>query len=155
MSKLKPNPQTFTHPLLGPFTGLNSPGTPQTTQFRSIPFASIPTRFRQSTLLTAIPSSHNRNFTPYGTACPSPPQLDQIEASGGLLPGEIEKKLDEESYLNLTISVPRNALSDEGRGERLPVMVYVHGGGFTVGSAHVSALHGESCFTNHYRYFET
>jgi carboxylesterase type B len=134
--------QTFTHPVLGPLTGLTNPSTPHTTHFRSIPFALIPARFRQSTLLTYIPSSHRRDFTKYGAACPSPPQTDQIEASGGLLPGEEEKKFDEAMCLNLTIGTPRNALSDVGR--KLPVMVYVHGGGFAVGSAHISALHGKS-----------
>lgn len=140
-----PQTQIFTHPLLGPLTGLSNPSTPHTTQFRSIPFASIPARFRQSTLLTHIPSSHSRNFTAYGTACPSPPQTDQIEASGGLLPGEEEKEFDEETCLNLTISAPKDALGDVER--KLPVMVYVHGGGFTVGSAHVSALHGKFPFS--------
>ncbi len=133
--------QTFTHPLLGDLTGLTSPSTPHTIHFRSIPFALIPARFRQSTLINHIPSSHNRDFTKYGTACPSPPQMDQTEASGGPLPGEEAKKFDEETCLNLTISAPTDTLGDVERG--LPVMVYVHGGGFTVGSAHVSALHGK------------
>ena len=136
--------QTFEHPLLGPLTGLTNASTPRTIQFRSIPFALIPNRFRQSTLLTNLPTIHSRNFTSYGTACPSPPQTDQIEASGGLLPGEEERKFDEKTCLNLTISAPRYAIDDEKR--RLPVMVYVHGGGFTVGSAHTSALHGKSSF---------
>jgi carboxylesterase type B len=133
--------QTFTHPLLGTLTGLTSPSTLHTIHFRSIPFALIPARFRHSTLLNHIPSSHNRDFTKYGTACPSPPQMDQTEASGGPLPGEEAKKFDEETCLNLTISAPRDTLGDVERG--LPVMVYVHGGGFSVGSAHVSALHGK------------
>jgi carboxylesterase type B len=145
-----PKIETFVHPLLGAVTGLTKDSTPHITQFRSIPFASIPNRFRQSTLLASIPTSHTRDFTTYGTACPSPPQLDQIEASGGLLPGEEEKKFDEESCLNLTISAPSDVLSDERRGERLPVMVYVHGGGFTVGSAHVSALHGKFSSTHYF-----
>ncbi len=134
--------QTFTHPVLGALTGLTSPSTLHTVHFRSIPFALIPARFRQSTLLNHIPSSHNRDFTKDGTACPSPPQTDQTEASGGPLPGEEAKKFDEELCLNLTISAPRDAFGDVERG--LPVMVYVHGGGFTVGTAHVSALHGKS-----------
>ena len=134
--------QTFNHPLLGPLTGLATTTTPGTIQFRSIPFAHIPYRFRQSTLLTRIPGIHSRNFTNYGTACPSPPQTDQIEASGGLLPGEEEIKFDELTCLNLAISAPRDALGDEQRS--LSVIVYVHGGGFTVGSAHISALHGKS-----------
>jgi carboxylesterase type B len=134
-------PQTFTHPLLGALTGRISLSTPNVVHFRSIPFATIPARFRQSILLDHVPSSHSRDFTHYGTGCPSLSETNQIEAAGGLLPGEKEKEFDEFDCLNLTISVPKDALGDEGK--KLPVMVYVHGGGFTVGSAHISALHGK------------
>lgn len=50
-----------------------------------------------------------------------------------------EDYTSEQDCLALTISVPTEVL---GTGRELPVMVYVHGGGFTVGSSHVSALHG-------------
>ncbi|CZR55142.1 uncharacterized protein PAC_05028 [Phialocephala subalpina] len=133
-----PQTQTFTHPRLGPLTGLLSPSTPAVAHFRSIPYASTPARFRQSILLTSIPSAHSRDFTKYGTTCPCPPQMDQIEASGGPLEEEKERVYDEEGCLGLTIAVPTEVLST---GRELPVMVYVHGGGFTVGSSHVSALH--------------
>lgn len=161
MSQFPPT-QTFTHPLLGSLTGLLSSSTPHVTHFRSIPYATIvsfqsipltsslisqptlslqPARFKQSELLCSIPSSHSRDFTRYGTTCPCPPQLDQIEASGGPLEEESDRVWDEDS-LGVTISAPTAVL---GTGAELAVMVYVHGGGFTVGSGHVSALCGE-CF---------
>jgi len=135
----KTQTHTFTHPKLGTITGLaGSPSTTNVVHFRSIPFASIPARFRQSVLLDHIPSS--RTFTEYGTYCPSPVQDHQRVNVGGWLPGEEEKIMDETTCLNLTISAPRDALG--GKGKALPVMVYVHGGAFTEGSGHISALHG-------------
>lgn len=133
-------PYTFIHPQLGLLTGRIPNSTPRTTQFRSIPFASIPIRFGQSALHTSFSSEESRDFTQYGTACPAPSQSD--DAIGGPLPGQGEIRYDEFSCLNLTISAPTEALGDEER--KLPVMVYVHGGAFKVGNGQVSALHGES-----------
>jgi carboxylesterase type B len=133
-------PHTFTHLKLGPLTGRLPSSTPKVIHFRSIPFARIPARFRQSILITSFSSDEPRDFTQFGTACPAPPQEDQTAAAGGLLPGEEERKFDEFSCLNLTISAPKEALGDKGM--RAPVMVYVHGGAFKVGGGHVSALHG-------------
>lgn len=134
-------PHTFTHPLLGTLTGRLPESTPSVVHFRSIPFARIPARFRQSVLITAFEDGESRDFTEYGTACPAPSQGDYRAPFGGSLPGDGERKFDEFSCLNLTISAPKDALGDEGR--ELPVMVYVHGGGFRVGAGHISALHGE------------
>ena len=69
--------------------------------------------------------------------------MRQREAAGGVLHGEEEKTFNELECLNLTISVPVLAL--EGEANRLPVMVYTHGGGFVSGSGHISALHGRFC----------
>jgi carboxylesterase type B len=136
----KTQTHTFTHPELGAITGLaGSPSTPNVVHFRSIPFASFPARFRQSVLLDHIPSS--RTFTEYGTYCPSPVQDQQSANLGGWLLGEEEKAMDEMTCLNLTISAPKDALGEKGKA--LPVMVYVHGGGFTEGSGHISALHSK------------
>lgn len=63
---------------------------------------------------------------------------------GGPLPGQEKRKYGEFDCLNLTISAPKHFLGDEGK--KLPVMVYVHGGGFRVNAGHVSALHGEFYF---------
>jgi carboxylesterase type B len=99
----KTQTHTFTHPDLGTITGLaGSPSTPNVVHFRSIPFASIPARFRQSVPLDHIPSS--RSFTEYGTYCPSPVQDHQRVNVGGWLPGEEEKIMDETTCLNLTMN---------------------------------------------------
>ena len=97
--------------------------------------------------MTGIPPSYSRDFTEYGRACPATPQDDQIEAVGGLLPGEELTQYDEFTCLNLTISAPKEALGVENK--LCPVMVYVHGGAFKVGG-HISAFHGES-FSHHGR----
>jgi len=117
-------------------------------QFRSIPYASIPTRFAQSHLLTSLPatvhplSTHPRpprTFTTYGAACPSIPQ--PREPYGGSLPGEPAAHLyDEWSCLNLTIAVPK-AVLEQPEGKKVPVMVYVHGGGAREGAGHVDGMH--------------
>ncbi|PVH81523.1 alpha/beta-hydrolase [Cadophora sp. DSE1049] len=139
----QPKPHTFIHPLLGPLTGLSGlPHTPNTTQFRSVPFASIPSRFKQSVLLDHIPSSSgSRNLTQYGPACPAPAQDNQTAAAGGLLPGEEENEFDEINCLNLTISAPTESLCGKDGTEGLAVMVYVHGGAFAEGAGHISVLH--------------
>lgn len=135
-----PRTHTFIHTALGQLTGRISSSVPAVVQFRSIPFARIPGRFRQSVMVTSFEEQESRGFTNYGAACPAPAQLDQIEAAGGMLPGEKDRNFNEYTCLNLTISAPKSALANHE--SRLPVMVYVHGGALKVGGAHVSALHG-------------
>lgn len=53
---------TFHHAELGPMTGLVSPEN--VVQFRGIPFASIPARFKQSIVLEALPENLT-DFTKY------------------------------------------------------------------------------------------
>ncbi|KAH8597396.1 Alpha/Beta hydrolase protein [Bisporella sp. PMI_857] len=135
---------TFIHPQLGNLTGrINVQLTPDVVHFRSIPFASIPARFRQSILLTSIPAGHSRDFTKYGTACSSPDQNNvhgKDVVIGGLLPGEEEMRFGEFDCLNLTVSAPKDVLGGSN-GNPLPVMVYIHGGAFKVGKGHISAMH--------------
>lgn len=118
--------------------------------FRSIPYANIPARFSQSVLLDHIPEGFDnrphRDFTQYGAACPQVPQpTGRGSATGGFVPGEKAVLYDEQSCLNLTISTPVTSSQqkhDLPRSKRLlPVLVYVHGGGFIEGKGHVSALH--------------
>ncbi|KAJ5689396.1 Carboxylesterase type B [Penicillium macrosclerotiorum] len=118
--------------------------------FRSIPYATIPCRFKQSVLLDHIPDHFDHrprgDYTQYGAASPQVPQpKGRGSATGGLVPGEEEVLYDELSCLNLTISVPVKHVDHEtilSQPKRLlPVLVYVHGGGFIEGKGHVSALH--------------
>jgi len=138
---------TYKHPTLGSLTGLLK--TPSIIQYRSIPFATIPGRFRQAVQLNDLGS--NRDFTDYGTACPQTLYpSDGTGGSGPPLPNQTPIKLDEFSCLNLTITAPVGALPEggnigigEGTQQKLvPVMVYIHGGAFLQGYGHVSASHG-------------
>lgn len=142
---------THTHPLLGALTGrlLHPPlhnipisESPETIHFRSVPFASIPGRFKPSIQLDKIPTSDNdsHDFTNYTFACPQIPQ--PRESYGGTLPEEEDRRYDEYSCLNLTLSVPKTALATTSKA--LPVMVYIHGGAWSEGAGHISALHDTS-----------
>lgn len=54
---------TFNHPELGPLTGLIQPDN--VVQFRAIPYATIPGRFKRSILLDRLPDG-NTSFTTHG-----------------------------------------------------------------------------------------
>ncbi|KAL9623858.1 MAG: hypothetical protein Q9160_001850 [Pyrenula sp. 1 TL-2023] len=114
-------------------------------QFRSIPYAAIPERFKQSVISDCIPEHFDhrpqRDFTQYGNACPHIPQPDS--PYGGPLPDHWGRTYEENSCLNLSISAPKSILDavNNGRNPAVPVMCYIHGGGFTEGAGHTSTLH--------------
>lgn len=64
-----------------------------------------------------------------------------MEVFGGPLPGEDQRRYDEFSCLNLTVTAPAELL-EPGCTKKVPVMVYVHGGGFVAG-AHYGGPHGK------------
>ncbi|KAG4428509.1 hypothetical protein IFR05_016006 [Cadophora sp. M221] len=123
---------SFTHVGLGSLTGITRSAS--VIQFRSIPYARIPMRFRQSVAIDVL-ESHERKCTAFGASCPQVPQTS--EPFGGPLPAECEMVYDEQGCLNLTVTAPREAL--EAGMSNLPVMVHVHGGGFSVGS-HINSV---------------
>ncbi|EPS36637.1 hypothetical protein H072_9913 [Dactylellina haptotyla CBS 200.50] len=137
---------TYAHPVLGSLTGrlLESDTV---VHFRSIPYATVPARFRPSIPLTDIPENFDhrphRTFTEYGFGCPSRPH----DNSG--LPGEQDRQYDEFKCLCLTISAVKShldtlssgTLSEVNHLSKLPVMVYIHGGAFTEGAGHISSFH--------------
>ncbi|KAK8203154.1 hypothetical protein M8818_005379 [Zalaria obscura] len=137
--------ETFSHPELGDIKGrvFRQDEANDIVHFRSIPYATIPGRFKPCALLENIPSTFDHrpkgDFTEYGNACPSVHQPDS--AYGGPLPGQTPRTYDEQTCLNLTISAPRSAVLAGQRNHGLPVMVYVHGGAFKEGAGHISALH--------------
>ncbi|KAH9224255.1 Alpha/Beta hydrolase protein [Leptodontidium sp. 2 PMI_412] len=129
---------TFTHPGLGSLTGVTRSAS--VIQFRSIPYARIPTRFRQSVAIDVL-QNHERKCIAFGASCPQVPQT--LEPFGGPLPTECDMIFDEQECLNLTVTAPREALEAAQGASSLPVMVHVHGGGFSVGS-HISSVREQS-----------
>jgi carboxylesterase type B len=133
----------ITHPTLGPLTGtLRSPSV---VQFRSIPYARIPARFRQSVPISTL-EPEERDCTEYGPACPQ--NLQSMDALGGMLEGEKAVWFDEGRCLGLTVTGPGAGLEGRGPGRGapgVPVMVHVHGGAFVEGS-HTLGVRGMFIF---------
>ena len=126
----------FPHATLGSLTGITR--TASVVQFRSIPYARIPMRFRQSVAVDVL-QSHERKCTAFGASCP---QLRQsMEPFGGSLPNENDIFFEEQQCLNLTVTAPREVLEAAQGKASLPVMVHVHGGAFKEGS-HISGVRG-------------
>ncbi|KAK9466131.1 Alpha/Beta hydrolase protein [Lipomyces arxii] len=121
---------TFTHAILGELKGIVKDDG-RITQFRGVPFASVPARFRQATPLTTLDGS-TRDFSEWGFVCPQiyDPQFIAGTAFGGPI-DRLEYTFDEFKCLNLTITVPTFAIKDTSKA--LPVMVWVHGGGLKIG----------------------
>jgi carboxylesterase type B len=128
---------TVSHESLGTITGRRVRSN--VLQFRSIPFATIPGRFRQSVLVTDLGSE--RDFTEYGYACPARKQSNDF--NGGPLPGDTPLKYDEFKCLNLTISTPLSSMGDQGVKKKLPVLMYCHGGGFVEGAGNIMDSKGQ------------
>ncbi|KAK9358554.1 Alpha/Beta hydrolase protein [Lipomyces starkeyi] len=130
----------YGHPLLGDMTGILSRDG-KVTQFRAVPFAHVPARFRQAVLLEN--TNGKRDVTEYGhgrvcmqrPVCPQPCDQPFLkgEAYGGLLP-PTTYIFDEFACLNLTITLPTSLLQGlEANQKKFPVMVWIHGGGLKTG----------------------
>jgi hypothetical protein len=67
MTSEQSSPQTFTfnHPELGSMTGIITTENPNVVQFKAIPYATLPARFKQSILLESLDST-SRDFTQPG-----------------------------------------------------------------------------------------
>ncbi|KAF5568073.1 triacylglycerol lipase V precursor [Fusarium phyllophilum] len=123
---------TLNHRELGSIIGLARDD--DVVQFRGIPFASVPGRFRQSILRAGpLPSQ------PFSARQPGPecPQLVLPFPSYWMAPPPsgylaLEKPIqDEFNCLNLSITAPRKVLES---GQNVPVLVFIHGGAFMGGS---------------------
>ncbi|KAL6703957.1 hypothetical protein ACN47E_008895 [Coniothyrium glycines] len=126
------NTFTFEHAELGSMTGLLLPDN--VVQFRGVPFAHVPGRFKQSILLDALPHS-NRDFTRLSYAAPQ--TFPDDAAGGGFFPGVTHPPPSHESAcLNLQLNVPLACLQPPPQHRQLanlPLLVYIHGGGFVLG----------------------
>jgi carboxylesterase type B len=143
----KDEASVFEHPTLGSMTGVISPETPDVIRFRAIPYATLPGRFKKSVLRKNF-DGLRRNFTKPGYACPQ--TLDRAEIhGGGPYPGEDPIQMNEFECLILEVNVPRSHLESlqKGNVKQLPVMTYIHGGGFATGK--IDAAHNTAFMVQH------
>lgn len=128
-------PTTFEVASLGALHGWSYPED-GTTQFFGVPYADIPARFRNSIPKTSWEGNEwdgkklggysaqpNRPFYPF--LMPLRPHLN-------------ESLIDELNCCNLQITLPSGCTSES----KLPVLVFIHGGGFVFGTANYSILDG-------------
>ncbi|KIW21644.1 hypothetical protein PV08_02224 [Exophiala spinifera] len=124
--------EVFVHPALGTLVGISRGD--DIVQFRGIPYAEVPARFRQSILRPRLPKEPFDARQP-GPSCPQTTTLPFPQYWTGPLPPDGVKldrpKTDEFNCLNLNLTIPRAGIIGT---QKLPVLVYIHGGGFMVGS---------------------
>ncbi|KAL3483325.1 carboxylesterase [Aspergillus germanicus] len=98
--------------------------------FLGVQFARIPARFRQAQLVH--PDSHDGvvDATHYGPNCPQPPDAHRTIRQH-LFAGTPAANLTQSEFdcLRLNIYAPESAVASP---EKIPVLVWIHGGGFTV-----------------------
>ncbi|KAJ9607899.1 hypothetical protein H2200_007978 [Cladophialophora chaetospira] len=148
---------THQHPQLGSLKGrlINSPHFTgaSVVQFCSIPYAKVPKRFapclRQDSIPDQFDGRPHRDFTQLGAACPQPGAMKPgwFDAYGGALEDDLGMEFDEFTCLTVSISVPEDYLPTPVKEEdsgKLPVMVYIHGGGAQEGVGHVDGLHSNA-----------
>jgi len=135
----------------GPVRG-TSAGVDGVVVFRGLPYAAPPTgdrRWRPP----AVPASWTlvRDATQFGPQCPQPQNFAPAGRGGQ---GRVAAPpASSEDCLTLNVWTPAKSSA-----ERLPVMVWIHGGGFTIGtganprsSAEMLAAYGAVVITFNYR----
>lgn len=123
----------FQHPRLGGIVGRLL--SRDLVQYCSLPYASIPQRFSRASLLDALPSK------PYDAAKPGPTSVQPFgsvekDAKGNQLPTEgLQEEEQAEDCLTLNVFAPVAASPDQ----KVPVLCFIHGGAFFLGSSVCSA----------------
>ncbi|KAN0113063.1 carboxylesterase-like protein [Hyaloscypha variabilis] len=113
------------HPALNTILGLDHGNT---TQYRGLKYASLEHPFSEPTLFTETGGS-SVHATSYGPACPQNPEARDHEFTfiQHALPCE-DAQFSSTECLSLNIVTPKNAQHP------LPVFVFIHGGGFSIGA---------------------
>lgn len=109
--------------------------SPDVEEFRGIPYASIPGRWKHSVLRTELPSNVF-DATRNGPKCPQPSEPNNSRTFQGHVEFPTDVAESEFECLNLFIQRPsKEVLTRIGKeNEELPVLVWFHGGGFGFGA---------------------
>ncbi|KAH7311862.1 Alpha/Beta hydrolase protein [Rhexocercosporidium sp. MPI-PUGE-AT-0058] len=122
------------HPSLGRMRGQVSDDW-KTIQYRGIQYADIPGRWQDPVLLHGPLNEDKTEFdaTRHGASCPQHPGGHAFDLSlvGNVSLENEYTETSEFECLNLVVTVPKGVKTGDG----LPVFVWVHGGGFSVGSS--------------------
>lgn len=121
------------HPLLGAIKGRII--CDRLYRCYSLPYASIPRRFAKSELLREPPNHNGSSIYDATSIGPSSIQLPsgaaQSDAANNQLPtDDVEEQQQNEDCLRLTLTRPLDIEADS----RLPVVVFIHGGAYFLGS---------------------
>ncbi|PMD31812.1 para-nitrobenzyl esterase [Hyaloscypha variabilis F] len=108
----------------------------KTVQFRGIKYASIPGRWEDPVLANEklIEGDGEFDATKHGPSCPQHPAGYAYDLSlvGDVALTRVNEEQSEFECLNLIVVVPVESV---GKAEKLPVMVWIHGGSLSVGSS--------------------
>ncbi|ETS80066.1 hypothetical protein PFICI_07595 [Pestalotiopsis fici W106-1] len=121
--------KTLNHPDIGRIAGVDQDDT---IQFRGVKYATLKDRFSPADLVQY--DGKGLNATKHGPQVISPPNGLDMEFSfiQHALPKPEFPGMSDVDGLNLVITVP-NAGAGETKHERLPVLVFIHGGGYAIG----------------------
>jgi carboxylesterase type B len=127
---------TFTHHTLGRLNGITKGSL---LQLRNIPYGSIPQRFARAKLVEKLPQSCDGqpyDATQLPPASVQPLDSGKMDCKGNQLPADLMEGYEEtqsEDCLRLNVTMP--ASSSLSTSHPLPVLVFVHGGAFFIGSS--------------------
>ena len=111
---------------------LSSGGSVRVDTFKGIRYASVRERFDESTMATYVRGKEYK-ATSFGAICTQPWQPDPFEPVGD--EDCLFLNIYRPSRPNDTLTTNSNSLSPKSHQPLLPVAVWIHGGGFVVGSS--------------------